>query len=51
MMYLGIDTSDAVRIDSLFSELEESDKNMALAYLSALRDKAIASQDIQPQAG
>lgn len=44
MTYLGTDTSDAIKIDDLFKKISEDDKNMALAYLSALADKAIADR-------
>lgn len=36
------DIEDGKRISELFKRLSEGDKNMAIAYLSALGDKAIA---------
>lgn len=49
MKCLGIDTSDATKIDNLFKQISESDKNMALGYLSALADKAVADKGKQLQ--
>ena len=44
MTYLGMDTSDAIKIDDLFKKISEDDKNMALGYLSALADKAVVNE-------
>ena len=37
-----MDIKDALKIGDLFTRMSENDKNMALDYLSALTDKAIA---------
>lgn len=50
MLYFGVDTSDAVRIDELFKQIPDADKNMALGYLSALADKSVVDKGKQPQA-
>lgn len=49
MMGLCVDTSDAVKINELFMQLKEEDKNMSIAYMSALRDKEIADKSRQLQ--
>lgn len=35
------DIKGALKVSELFTKISENDKNMALAYLSALVDKAI----------
>lgn len=43
------DLEDAGRIISLFADISEESKTMAVVYLSALRDKEIADRDKQLQ--
>lgn len=49
MTYLGVDTRDAVKIDELFKQIPEDDKNMVIGYLSALADKAVVDKGKQLQ--
>lgn len=42
MRYTEKDIRDGKRISEIFSELSEENKNMAIVYLSALRDKEVA---------
>lgn len=39
------DIDDGKKISELFSVLSEENKNMAIVYLSALRDKEVADGD------
>ena len=39
------DINDGRRISEIFSKLSEENKNMAIVYLSALRDKEVADSD------
>lgn len=39
------DIDDGKRISALFSALSESNKTMAIVYLSALRDKELADSE------
>lgn len=39
------DIRDGRKISEIFSSLSEENKNMAIVYLSALRDKEIADSD------
>ena len=41
-MFERNDIEDGKRIDDIFATLSEENKNMAIVYLSALRDKEIA---------
>lgn len=43
------DIEDARKISSIFSDISEESKTMAIVYLSALRDKEIADSDRQLQ--
>ena len=43
--------SDGERIANLFETLTESDKNIVLVYMSALRDKELADMDRTEKAG
>ena len=42
---------DGKRIANLFETLTESDKNIVLVYMSALRDKELADMDRAEKAG
>ena len=41
---------EGVDIKKLFSELTENSKDMALAYMSALRDKQVGQQEREQKA-
>lgn len=41
------DIKDAERISDLFADMSEESKNVALGYLSALRDKEVIEQNGQ----
>ncbi len=43
------DIEDARKISSIFADISEESKMMAIVYLSALRDKEIADRDKQLQ--
>lgn len=43
------DIEDAKKISSIFADISEESKMMAIVYLSALRDKEIMDRDKQLQ--
>ncbi|MDE5965864.1 MAG: hypothetical protein K2G89_03435 [Lachnospiraceae bacterium] len=43
------DIDDAKKISSIFADISEESKTMAIVYLSALRDKEIADKGRQLQ--
>lgn len=49
MTYLRASTEDATRVNDLFARISENDKNMAIAYLSALVDKTVADGNREQQ--
>ena len=51
MVELQTMIDDGKRIANLFETLTESDKNIVLVYMSALRDKELADMDRAEKAG